>query len=78
MLSFNLSDINKVKNLVDICEQYKNDFDIDIIHGRQIVDGSSFLGAVSFIGNIVSIRTSEKEGNKYEEFKKKIEEVNQW
>lgn len=76
MISYNLDSIEKAKNLVNICEKYKDDFNIDIIHGRQVIDGTSILGVISLVGNIVSIRTSFDNNERFAEFTRLIEGAN--
>lgn len=54
MIFIHLDSIEIATNLVKICEQYK-DCDIDVVHGRHIVDGRSLLGVMAFSGKVVNI-----------------------
>lgn len=73
MIPFDLDSIEKAKKLVNICERYKDDFDIDVIYGRQVIDGTSILGVISLVGHVVSINTSFDNNDRYLEFKETIE-----
>lgn len=53
MVSYNIDSIESAKNLVKICENYEED--IDVICGRQIIDGKSILGVISLIGRTVGL-----------------------
>lgn len=55
MLNYNLDSVQSAKNLVHLCEKYHDDMSIDVIHGRQTVDGCSLLGVASLVGNFVCI-----------------------
>lgn len=41
--------------LCEICTPYTKEFDIDIVHGRCVLDASSILGIVSMLGKDVDI-----------------------
>lgn len=76
MISYNLSSMNKAKKLVNVCDRYKAKFNVDIIYGRQIIDGCSILGVASLVGHIVSIETSsDKSEEDYLNFVKEVEEA---
>lgn len=57
MLNYNLDSVQSAERLIRLCEKYRDDIglDIDIIHGRQTVDGCSLLGVTSLIGKFVSV-----------------------
>lgn len=57
MLNYNLDSVQSAERLIRLCEKYRDDIglDIDIIHGRQTVDGRSLLGVTSLIGKFVSV-----------------------
>ena len=55
MLNYNLDSVQSAEKLIRLCEKYHDDMDIDIIHGRTVVDGCSLLGVTSLIGKFVSI-----------------------
>ena len=46
MLNYNLDSLQSAEKLVRLCEKYRDEMelDIDIICGRQTVDGRSLLG----------------------------------
>ena len=53
MILINLDSLEKVNNLVKICERYQADFDIE--YGRYVINGKSVLGVSSLLGNIVKV-----------------------
>ena len=53
MIFLNLDGLNKVEQLVKVCEKYE--IDIDVVHGRYTLNGKSVLGVSSLMGNIVKI-----------------------
>lgn len=57
MINYNLDSVQSAERLIRLCEKYRDDIglDIDIIHGRQTVDGCSLLGVTSLIGKFVSV-----------------------
>lgn len=65
MLNYNLDSVQSAERLIRLCEKYRDDIglDIDIIHGRQTVDGCSLLGVTSLIGRFVTVvpNTTDKE-----------------
>lgn len=75
MLSCRLSDVNTAEQLVVICRQFQED--IDVIHGRYIIDGKSTLGVVSLIGNIVSLEINTSNEQIKTEFEKEIIRLNE-
>ena len=46
----------------EICERYNDYFDIDMIHGRYVIDASSILGVESLVGNNVVIHVASRPG----------------
>ncbi len=75
MLSCRLSDVNTAEQLVVICRQFQED--IDVIHGRYVIDGKSTLGVVSLIGNIVSLEINTSNEQIKKEFEKEIIKLNE-
>lgn len=55
MIFLKLDTLETANELSKICERYKEDMDVDIIYGRQVIDGRSVLGVVSLLGNIIKI-----------------------
>lgn len=57
MLNYNLDSVQSAERLIRLCEKYRDEMelDIDVISGRQTVDGCSLLGVTSLVGNFVSV-----------------------
>lgn len=72
MISYLIKDEKSAKKLVNICEKYE-DSDIDVIYGRQIIDGKSILGVMSLMGRMVTIKINNEENEK--EFEKEINDA---
>lgn len=70
MISYNLDTIESVKKLVNICDKYKEN--IDVVYGRQIIDGKSIMGIASLIGHIVGIEIITDDYNVKEMFRKEF------
>ena len=70
MLSCRLNDVSTAEHLVLICRQFEEE--IDVIHGRYIIDGKSTLGVVSLIGNIVSLEINTSNEKIKKSLKKKL------
>lgn len=67
MTAFKIETLTDAQNLVNICNKYP--FNIDIIYSTQTVDGKSFLGVSSLLGNyvsVISITDNEEMLNKFE------------
>lgn len=71
MVSYFLQDVDSAKKLVSVCEKYE-EAEIDVIYGRQIIDGKSILGVMSLIGRIVSIKVNSSNKDDEENFEKEI------
>lgn len=71
MVSYFIKDVDSAKKLVSICERYE-DAEIDVLYGRQIIDGKSILGVMSLIGRIVSIKVNSSNKDDEENFEKEI------
>lgn len=56
MLSFNLDSRESAEKLIRLCEKYRDDTEVDVICGRQTVDGRSLLGVMSLIGHFVTVK----------------------
>ena len=56
MLSFNLNSKKSAEDLIKLCEKYRDDTEVDVICGRQTVDGRSLLGVMSLIGHFVTVK----------------------
>ena len=53
MIFLNLDGLNKVEQLVKVCDKYE--IDVDVVYGRYTLNGKSVLGVSSLMGNIVKI-----------------------
>lgn len=56
MLNYNLDSVQSAEKLVRLCEKYRDDTEVDVICGRQTVDGRSLLGVMSLIGHFVTVK----------------------
>lgn len=75
MLSYNIDSCESAGKLIHLCEKYHDKMDIDVIHGRYIIDGCSMLGVHSLIGHIVSIEPQTDDENLKSEFGKELEKI---
>lgn len=77
MLNYNLDSVKSAEKLVRLCEKYRDEMelDVDVIYGRQTVDGCSLLGVSSLIGNFVSINPVEKDKEKICKFSDELERI---
>lgn len=55
MFFIQLKTLENAINLSNICNKYKDHMFIDVIHGRQNINGTNMLGIISLLGNIVKI-----------------------
>lgn len=74
MVSYFIKDVDSAKKLVSVCEKYE-EAEIDVIYGRQIIDGKSILGVMSLIGKIVSININSQNKNNKDKFEKEIKDA---
>lgn len=56
MLNYNLDSVQSAERLIRLCEKYRDDTEVDVICGRQTVDGRSLLGVMSLIGHFVTVK----------------------
>ena len=77
MLNYNLDSVQSAERLIQLCEKYRdcNGLDIDIIHGRQTVDGCSLLGVTSLIGKFVSVVPVGKDEDVTQRFAEELEKI---
>lgn len=77
MLSFNIDSKESAEKLIRLCEEYRDDIglDIDIIHGRQTVDGCSLLGVTSLIGKFVSVVPVGRNEDAIQRFSEELERI---
>ena len=77
MLSFNLDSVQSAEKLIRLCEKYRDnmDLDVDVIHGRQTVDGCSLLGVTSLIGKFVSVVPVGRNEDAIQRFAEELERI---
>lgn len=75
MLSFNLNSKKSAEDLIKLCEKYRDDVEVEVIHGSQTVNGCSLLGVFSLIGNFVGINTYSGDENKMQQFEEELERI---
>lgn len=75
MLSFNLNSKKSAEDLIKLCEKYRDDVEVEVIHGNQTVNGCSLLGVFSLIGNFVGINTYSGDENKMQSFEEELEGI---
>lgn len=75
MLSFNLNSKESAESLIRLCEKYHDSIEVDIIHGRQTVDGCSLMGVISLLGNFVTIRPNCEDEKLIQKFADELERI---
>ena len=77
MLNYNLDSVKSAERLIRLCEKYRdcNGLDIDIIHGRQTVDGCSLLGVTSLIGRFVTVAPNTTDKEMLQKFAEELERI---
>lgn len=75
MLNYNLDSVQAANKLVQLCEKYHEDMDIDIVHGRQVIDGRSLLGVFSLIWHFVTVNPIGTNNEKIKEFEKELKDT---
>ena len=75
MLNFNLNSKKSVEDLIKLCEKYRDDVEVEVIHGNQTVNGCSLPGVLSLIGNFVGINTYSGDENKMQSFEEELERI---
>ena len=75
MLSFNIDSRESAEKLIRLCEKYRDDTEIDVICGRQTVDGRSLLGVMSLIGHFVTVKPQTDDKSIVERFSEDLERV---
>ena len=56
MIYIKVDTLETANKLVKICENYNNYMEVDILHGRYILDGSNVLAVASLLGNTVEVK----------------------
>lgn len=75
MLSYNLGSMESAEKLIRLCEEYRDDTEVDVICGRQTVDGRSLLGVISLIGHFVTVKPQTDDKNIVERFSEDLERI---
>lgn len=73
MLSFNLNSKKSAEDLIKLCEKYRDDVEVEVIHGNQTVNGCSLLGVFSLIGNFVGIKPDSRDEDAVQRFAEELE-----
>ena len=75
MLNFNLNSKKSAEDLIKLCEKYRDDVEVEVIHGNQIVNGCSLLGVFSLIGNFVGIKPDSRDERAVQRFAEELERI---
>lgn len=75
MLSFNLNSKKSAEDLIKLCEKYRDDVEVEVIHGNQTVNGCSLLGVFSLIGNFVGIKPDSRDECAVKRFAEELERI---
>ena len=75
MLSFNLNSKKSAEDLIKLCEKYRDDVEVEVIHGNQTVNGCSLLGVFSLIGNFVGIKADSRDESAVQKFAEELERI---
>lgn len=75
MLSFNIDSKESAEKLIRLCEKYRDDTEVDVICGRQTVDGRSLLGVISLIGHFVTVKPQTDDKSIVERFGEDLERI---
>lgn len=75
MLSFNLNSKKSAEDLIKLCEKYRDDVEVEVIHGNQTVNGCSLLGVFSLIGNFVGIKPDSRDESAVKRFAEELERI---
>lgn len=75
MLSFNLNSKKSAEDLIKLCEKYRDDVEVEVIHGNQTVNGCSLLGVFSLIGDFVGIKPDSRDERAVQRFAEELERI---
>lgn len=75
MLSFNIDSKESAEKLIRLCEKYRDDTEVDVICGRQTVDGRSLLGVMSLIGHFVTVKPQTDDKSVVDRFSEDLERI---
>ena len=74
-LNFNLNSKKSAEDLIKLCEKYRDDVEVEVIHGNQTVNGCSLLGVFSLIGNFVGIKPDSRDERAVKRFAEELERI---
>ena len=75
MLNFNLNSKKSAEDLIKLCEKYRDDVEVEVIHGNQTVNGCSLLGVFSLIGDFVGIKPDSRDERAVQRFAEELERI---
>ena len=75
MLNFNLNSKKSAEDLIKLCEKYRDDVEVEVIHGNQTVNGCSLLGVFSLIGNFVGIKADSRDESAVQRFAEELDRI---
>lgn len=75
MLSFNIDSGESASKLIHLCEKYHDRMEIDVIHGRYVIDGCSTLGVHSLVGHTVSFELGSDDNDIIKQFGEDLEKI---
>lgn len=75
MLNFNLNSKKSAEDLIKLCEKYRDDVEVEVIHGNQTVNGCSLLGVFSLIGDFVGIKPDSRDERAVQMFAEELERI---
>lgn len=75
MLFLELKNLDAANNLCKICDKYKDKMNVDIKHGRYVIDGCSILAVTSLIGKIINICPVTNDESALSDFKESIKNI---
>lgn len=75
MYFIKLETLELVTQFTKVCESYKSKMDIDVVHGRYVIDGASILGVTSLLGKIVKIVPNNEDATLCGVLYRKLEEI---
>ena len=78
MLSYNLDSFDSAKRLINFCDKFKGEMEIDVLCGRQVIDGFSALGIYSLIGKTVTVYPLTNDKNAAKQFEKEFVDIARW
>lgn len=75
MYFLKLDTLETANELSKICDKYRDNMDVDVIYGRQTIDGRSVLGVVSLLGHIVKLVPVTKENITVNDFYNEVQKI---